>query len=134
MQDFRATVSNSVPEVPFSEYGEVPNSADSIYRLQFSVVIHDEVHFSRKPDSMPYHALRMLSQRSVFRVGMTATPIITSLDDVWNIGRILKHPEFDGEENHVSLKKFLSIPGQNSMRVTSLAEKVGGFLVPSGKQ
>ena len=48
------------------------------------------------------------------------------------ISLVLTH--LDGEENHASLKKFLSIPGQNSMRVTSLAEKVGGFLVPSGKQ
>ena len=48
------------------------------------------------------------------------------------IGLVLTH--LDGEENHVSLDKFLAIPGKKEMRVTSLAEKVASFLVPSGKQ
>lgn len=45
---------------------------------------------------------------------------------------VLTH--LDGVENAPSLDKFLTIPGQKTMQVTSLAKKVASFLVPSGKQ
>lgn len=45
---------------------------------------------------------------------------------------VLTH--LDGVENAPSLDKFLAIPGQKTMQVTSLAKKIASFLVPSGKQ
>lgn len=39
----------------------------------------------------------------------------------------------DGVENAESLREFLGIPCQSSMKVTSIAEKVAAFLVPSDK-
>ncbi len=45
---------------------------------------------------------------------------------------VLTH--LDGVENAPSMDKLLAIPGKKDMRMTTLATKVAGFLVPSGKQ
>ena len=40
----------------------------------------------------------------------------------------------DGVENAKSLQGFLALPGQKSMKTTTVAKKLVDFVVPSGKQ
>lgn len=71
----------------------------SLYALNFAACVHDEIHAARRPSSTAYHALRCLSHNSSMCIGMTATPIITGIDDAWNECRIIRHPRFDGQTN-----------------------------------
>lgn len=79
-----------------------PASRDlhTIFSEEFLLAIVDEAHQARKHTSKVYQALRDLAFRTKFPVIVTATPIIQSVMDAFNMGRLGRHKEFDGEGNN----------------------------------
>jgi hypothetical protein len=66
----------------------------SLFGRKFSLAVYDEAHLARVKYGRIYHALRMLSGLSHGVVALTATPVITSPTDVWNLGRLLRAEGF----------------------------------------
>lgn len=90
----------------WESYQDVPAGTASIYGGNYCIVIHDEIHALRRPNSAFYHCARLLSQHSDCNIGLSATPIITNLSDAWNVLRILGHPEFNGQVNDEALQEM----------------------------
>ncbi|KAH9926072.1 P-loop containing nucleoside triphosphate hydrolase protein, partial [Amylocystis lapponica] len=78
-----------------------------IYGRHYGLLIMDECHSLRTLNST-YYAARELRKISCATVGMTATPVMTMVTDLWYIGCFLGVPDFDDPVNDDKLKEVKS--------------------------
>ncbi|KAH9949213.1 P-loop containing nucleoside triphosphate hydrolase protein, partial [Amylocystis lapponica] len=74
------------------------NVSSTVYGYTFGLTIMDEAHTVRTLNKV-YMAARELRKCSRMTVAMTATPVMTRPTDVWNMGRFLGIPAFEGADN-----------------------------------
>jgi hypothetical protein len=60
----------------------------NLFGYRYTAVAYDEIHAARK-EGLLFHATRSLSYLCGVRFGMTATPVFTSPNDLWTLGKLL---------------------------------------------
>ncbi|OCF58619.1 hypothetical protein L486_03108 [Kwoniella mangroviensis CBS 10435] len=75
-----------------------PNRKSTIFDMDLGVLIVDEAH-KAKSATFTQSAIWQLSEKAAFRVGMTATPLVNSVEDILYISNALRFPEAEGIAN-----------------------------------
>jgi hypothetical protein len=81
----------------------------TIFGREYACGFIDEVHMLRKPKAKAYQASRFLSQLCKARMALTATPVVTAPQDLWNVGRILQVKGFgpEGDADLMNMERDL---------------------------
>lgn len=75
---------SSSGQVYLATYPTLLNDLD-VQLPQFGVVVFDEIHHLRNPDTKIAQKARMIAQNAEYRVGLSATPVNNSLRDLGSI-------------------------------------------------
>ncbi|EJD34499.1 hypothetical protein AURDEDRAFT_176446 [Auricularia subglabra TFB-10046 SS5] len=89
----------------YGEYRTIPEEQMSLYSLRLGMVWHDEIHLGRTPRSLKYHSMRAISMLGVSTVGLTATPVVTSVANIVSIALIIRVPALNGRVNYERLAR-----------------------------
>jgi superfamily II DNA or RNA helicase len=69
------------PRLVLSTYQTLVQDLEIFLQKKWRVIIFDESHLMRNPNSLMYQAARSL--QAEIKIGMSGTPIFNSLDDLW---------------------------------------------------
>ncbi len=80
----------------------------------FGMVVMDEVHSSRNPETRLYPILREICRKSEYRIGLSATPINNSITDLASILSLLM-PKYSFVELNTMLEDMWGLPSSDSI-------------------
>jgi len=111
------------------------------------LLIVDEAHRLRNPGTLQHRAGRLLCDATDYRIFLTATPVQNSLEDLWNLLKLLSEDQFPDRDIFFSqisanqkillCQKFLS---QNPPEIRNAYQTLGdlgtsdNFSVPASKE
>ncbi|KAK7682072.1 hypothetical protein QCA50_014658 [Cerrena zonata] len=89
------------PHIPPTRTGML---MDTIYQKDWLLAVVDEMHCARNM-SRTFWSVWGLQIQSRGVIGMTATPVMSKIRDLWHIGRMLGIDGFDEQDEYVEMNK-----------------------------
>ncbi|EJD44798.1 hypothetical protein AURDEDRAFT_125089 [Auricularia subglabra TFB-10046 SS5] len=107
----------------YCSYPEIDPARKSLYSLPLNAAFHDEAHSARTPGSAKYHAIHMISQMALVTICMTATPVVTSVENIIPLACIIGLELFNNPEQFERLFAELLRGVKTAMAQASAARR-----------
>ncbi|EJD35404.1 hypothetical protein AURDEDRAFT_130637 [Auricularia subglabra TFB-10046 SS5] len=107
----------------YCSYPAVDPTRRSLYSLPLNAAFHDEAHNVRTPGSAKYHAIHMISTMALVTICMTATPVVTSVENIIPLACIIGLELFNNPEQFELLFAELLRAVKTAMAQASAARR-----------